>query len=103
MNLDTLVHSWQVKFKTCAEAKRVIRFAYKDDRSDLLRAYLDDDTLDHSELDEARKEWMTATSEYFVNIAFTKLQTVFNKYADHMEVMLIKCICEQIKKEQKND
>ena len=68
-----------------------------------LRAYLDDDTLNHSELDEARKEWMTATSEYFVNVAFTKLLSILNKYADHMEVMLIKCICEQIKKEQKND
>ena len=99
MNLDTLVHAWQGKFKTCAEAKRVIRFAYKDDRSDLLRAYLDDDTLDQSEFEEAKDEWLEASSDYFERVALVKMNAVLTRYADTMEAMVIKCVCETIKKE----
>lgn len=101
MNLESLVHAWQGKFKTCDEARRVIRFAYKDDRSDLLRAYIDDDTLDQTELEEALHELNTATSDYFERVALTQLLSVLTKYADLIEAMLLKRICETIKKEDK--
>lgn len=100
VNLESLVHAWQGKFKTCDEARRVIRFAYKDDRSDLLRAYIDDETLDQTKLEEALHELNIATSDYFERVALTQLQAVLNQYADLIEAMLLKRICETIIKKE---